>query len=96
MESITMYAVIFTGDDEMTTEHTAYATEEDAAKAGAALARRVWVEYGERDEEEDLSFPEVDNDWDAMDMLRGGYNVSLEVEPIEVSADVIRALHAKL
>lgn len=89
---VTMYAVVFTDDNEETTEHSAHLTEEAAVHAGGELARAKWAVKGPRG----VPFPDHDNDWDAMDALRCSYGVRLEVEPIEVSGATIRALHAAL
>jgi hypothetical protein len=85
-ETVTLYGVICTDNDEMTTWHSAHATEAQAFAAGAKLAHELW----ERDREGE-PFPDVDNDADAMDVARGELGVRLEMEPIEVSPAVLRA-----
>lgn len=92
-DTVTLWAVIFTDDDEMTTGHSAYLTSQEAIRAADELARARWAEDEELSED---PFPEVDDDGDAMDVLRGALSVSLEVEEIEVSASVLRAALAKL
>lgn len=90
-----LFAVVFTGSDEMTTKHSAHLKEEDAWAAGAALARRVWAIYQDEDGTAE-PFPSDLSDGDAVDYLRTGYHVSLEIEPIEIHADVIRAAYRAL
>lgn len=82
-----LFAVVCTHPDEMTTEHSLWLTEADAARRGAELARAFW------DDENDGSFPNVD-DWGAMDVARMSCGVRLEVEPIDVSPEVLAALKA--
>lgn len=88
--TVTLYAVVFTDADKMTTEHSAHLTVADAARVGGELARRKWAETmgGE-------AFPEVDDDSDAMDVVRVTLGVQLEVEPIEIGTGVIRTLVAQ-
>lgn len=93
MSAVTAYAVVFTDRNEMDTEHSAYLTVDDAAHAGAALARRMWDEYNAADRTGE-PFPEVDDDWAVMDVLRTAHPVHLEVEEISIGVDVIYGLQA--
>jgi hypothetical protein len=87
------FAVVFTDRNGEDTEHSLWLSEDAAAEAGAALARRMWDEYGAEDGDF-APFPDSDDDWDAMDALRTAYPVSLEVEPISVSDAVMQELSA--
>ncbi len=86
---VTMYAVVFTDDDEASTDHSAHRTEEDAARAGAELAKAKWLR---NNGEDGAPFPDHKDDWEAMDLLRCNYEVRLEVEPIQISAAAIVTL----
>ena len=90
-KSITLWGVIFTDDDEMTTRHTAHLTMDDAFAAGSRFARAYWAQHPAG-----LPFPDVDDDVDAMDVLRDRFDVRFEVEEVEIGHDVIRALAAQL
>jgi len=91
----TLYGVIYTADDESTTEHSAHITKDDAARAGAELVKAEV----ERIRSWDPSAPDLPEawagDWDLIDWMRSHYEVRLEIEPVEVSEDVIRALIAR-
>ncbi len=89
-KTVTLYGVICTDNDEMTTWHSAHDTEEAAFAAGAKLARQLWAR-----DIEDEEFPEVDSDAEAMDIARGELDVRLEMEEIEVSPAVLRAALAR-
>lgn len=86
-----LYGVIYSADDGAESQVSAWLTEDDAAAAGARLAREKWAGFvpGE-------PFPEGADDWEAMDVLRGLGTVRLEVETVEVGDDVIRAAFARL
>lgn len=81
---VTLYGVICTDNDEMTTWHSAHDTKQAAFAAGAKLARELW----KRDNRGE-PFPDVD-DAEAMDVARSKLDVRLEIEPIEVSPAVLR------
>lgn len=89
-KTIILYGVIFSEGAGARTEHSAHLTEEDAARAGADLARKIWSRDIEGEE-----FPEGEDDWIAMDIARGELNVRLEVQEIEISVDVLRAALAR-
>lgn len=93
-----LYGVIYTAEDESETDHSVWLTEDDAARAGAKLARAEWARIADEDNlsGEEAAFPEVESDWEAMDALRGSQPVRLEVEPVEIDDDVIRAAFARL
>ena len=87
-KTVTIYGVIYTAADETTTTHTAHLTEHDAIRAGDEFARS---EYST------LVFAEpMEDDDDPMDALRQATPVRLEVEPIAISHEVIRALYAQI
>lgn len=93
----TLYGVIYTDDSDAETDHSAHLTSDDAARAGAELARREWDRMTAHEPAEEREpFPEVDDDWDAIDALRSNFSVRLEVESVEIGDDVIAALFARL
>jgi hypothetical protein len=85
-----LHGVLFTDRNEETVSHSAHMTIDAAAEVGATLAREIWTEYQSADGTAE-PFPDVNDNWEAMDALRTRYPVRLEVDEITIEDDTLRA-----